>query len=142
MIERFRIKWILKNRVPVPCRNLLEWGRWMEKRENRIVVQTHLDEEVWVSTVFLGLDHNWSSDPDSLPVLFETMVFGEEKVSHAFGPRFVFRESLDQYRYCTWQEAEEGHARACEAIRRRLEQAREIGMSWRKNEKTKPDENG
>jgi hypothetical protein len=29
--------------------------------------------DVWVSTVWLGLDHNWGPGP---PLIFETMVFG------------------------------------------------------------------
>lgn len=46
-----------------------------------------------ISTVFLVIDHGFGEGP---PVLFETMIFG--------GP-------LDQttMRYCTWEEAEEGH---------------------------------
>lgn len=47
-----------------------------------------------VSTVFLHLDHNW--DPEGQPVLFETMIFGGE-----------YDEEM--WRYCTWNEAKEGH---------------------------------
>jgi hypothetical protein len=50
-----------------------------------------------VSTVFLGIDHNFGNGP---PLLFETMVFGGE---------------YDGYckRYSTWEEAEGGHKTAC-----------------------------
>ncbi|MCK4858907.1 MAG: hypothetical protein KAT58_13115 [candidate division Zixibacteria bacterium] len=49
-----------------------------------------------VSTVFLGLDHNFSGEGH--PVLFETMVFGESPLAD------------EQERYCTWDEAVAGHA--------------------------------
>lgn len=56
-----------------------------------------LDEvgETRVSTVFLGLDHNWGDGP---PILFETMVFSNDVDYDQY-----------QYRYCTWDEAEKGH---------------------------------
>jgi hypothetical protein len=50
--------------------------------------------EVVVSTVFLGLDHNFSMVGP--PLLFETMVFG--------GPL-----NGECRRYATWVEAEAGH---------------------------------
>ena len=49
---------------------------------------------VRVSTVFLGLDHNWT--PGQRPLVFETLVFG--------GPADGMME-----RYSTWEEAEAGH---------------------------------
>jgi hypothetical protein len=55
------------------------WARWLEGADQkRIVQQTRLfkDEpnEALVSTVFLGLDHDfYGAGP---PLLFETMVFG------------------------------------------------------------------
>lgn len=52
-------------------------------------------ENIKISTVFLGLDHNFSGGP---PVLFETMVFGGE-----------FDEACQ--RYVTIEEARKGHAR-------------------------------
>jgi hypothetical protein len=61
------------------------------------VADTALESGVRISTVFLGIDHNHLRQGP--PILFETMIFG--------GP-------YDQYmdRYCTWAEAEAGHARA------------------------------
>jgi len=51
--------------VPVACApytaegvaRLLEWAQWLEAAD-RVVFQTMLLGMVWVSTVFLGLDHN------------------------------------------------------------------------------------
>ena len=51
-----------------------------------------------VSTVFLGLCHNFSPF-NKTPIVFETMVFDNGS-------------SLYQERYATYQEAEEGHKRA------------------------------
>lgn len=58
--------------------------------------------EAWVSTVWLGLDHNFL--PGGIPVIFETMIFG--------GP-------LDQWqdRYHDEAEALEGHLVACALVK-------------------------
>lgn len=75
--------------------SLLEWARFFEAG-NRAIGKDYLgpNREVFVSTVFLGLDHNFfGSGP---PVLFETMIFG--------GPHDEF---CDRYR--TVAEAREGH---------------------------------
>ena len=69
----------------------LEWARWMEKAK-RHVAKTTIGK-VWVSTVFLGLDHQWGQGK---PILFETMVFGGKL-------------DQEQQRYCTWTEAVKGH---------------------------------
>jgi hypothetical protein len=63
----------------------LRFARFMQDDERRIVRrQTFMfgdpelvsePVEITVSTVFLGIDHNFV-DPDGPPVLWETMVFG------------------------------------------------------------------
>ena len=65
---------------------------------NRKVAESFY-ENVRVSTVFLGIDHNYNSDKE--PLLFETMIFGG---------------ALDQWqwRYSTWEEAEVTHKAICE----------------------------
>ena len=57
---------------PVPCPDLLTWGRWFEASQDRHVARDEIGD-VLISTVFLGLDHGWGRGP---PVLWETMVFG------------------------------------------------------------------
>lgn len=57
-------------------------------------------ESILVSTVFLGVDHRHG---EGVPVLFETMVFG--------GKYNDF-----QRRYCTYDEAIEGHNNICELV--------------------------
>lgn len=60
---------------PVPCDNLYEWARWFEAAgDTRLVQKTIVADGVKVSTVFLGLDHNWGKRGP--PLLYETMVFG------------------------------------------------------------------
>lgn len=84
--------------------NPLEMLEWAAKFEGRGDPTDHswkigFDEEgdVSVSTVWLGLDHQYGDGP---PLIFETMIFGGEH---------------DQYqeRYSTKEEAIAGHKRAC-----------------------------
>jgi hypothetical protein len=85
----------------------LEWEEAMLAR-SRAVQQRGEDEDPWrvaftdlvrctVSTVFLGVNHNMTGEGD--PVLFETMVFGNDDMGGG-----------DMRRYRTWEEAEAGHA--------------------------------
>ncbi len=93
-------QYILEGKTPVLCKDLLEWASWFENAD-RTVAKTKISKTIRVSTIFLGLDHNYNDGP---PVLFETMVFGGE---------------LDQEmdRYSTWEEAEAGHTRMVEKLR-------------------------
>jgi len=84
-------RYILKDNIPVPEPDLIKWGKWMEKADS--VAQDKVGEML-VSTVFLGLDHQFGAGE---PVLFETMVFGGEYDG-------------EQDKYSTWEEAEAGHA--------------------------------
>jgi hypothetical protein len=94
--------YMLDGHTPIPVADVLTWARWFETGD-RTVKQDRIDEGsgVDVSTVFLGLDHNWGDGP---PILFETMVFN--------GP-------LDQAqdRYATWEDAEAGHAAMVQRVR-------------------------
>lgn len=80
------------NHEAIPVKDMIEWAKSFEK-STRIVKQTG-NRTVYVSTVFLGLDHGWGGPP----LLFETMVFGG-------------KHSDQQDRYSTWAEAERGHRR-------------------------------
>lgn len=79
--------------------SLMEWAEWFESTVkarwdfSRRVAQTNINDEVNVSTVFLGLNYRFWDGP---PLIFETMIFGGEH---------------DQYqdRYSTWDEAVRGH---------------------------------
>ena len=62
----------------------------------RIVAQTKFkDCNSFVSTVFLVIDHNFTRDLLATPILFETMLFGED--------------DDDQQRCSTYAEAEQQH---------------------------------
>lgn len=60
-----------------------------------------------VSTVFLGLCPNWIPE-SKVPIVFETMVFEDNS-------------EIYQERYSTWKEAEEGHQRAIEWVKKRMQ---------------------
>jgi len=62
-----------ENRNIIPCPNLFEWSAWLETSGD--LRQVKLDMFAWgrVSTVFLGINHQWGEGP---PILWETMVFG------------------------------------------------------------------
>ena len=85
---------ILGDREPVEV-DFMTWAVWYEDLDNRQVKYTQ-QGDVWVSTIFTGLDRNYSDHGPM--ILFETMAF-------------VGDHSVGQERYATWAEAEEGHAR-------------------------------
>ena len=66
-----------KNGEPIPA-TMDVWAEWYEKDfpiEKRRVARTKVGNYT-VSTVFLGLDHQWGKGP---PVLWETMLFVKGK---------------------------------------------------------------
>lgn len=90
----------LVGREVVPCDDLYEWGRSFENKGSRIVKQEFVGK-VWVSTVFLGLNHSWIPGPPDL--WFETMAFG--------GPMHQI-----EFRCETYDQAEEQHQRVCAGV--------------------------
>jgi hypothetical protein len=91
---RERGQYILDGHRPVPCDDLLEWGKFFESADR--IVKSDMVKGVHVSTVFLGLDHSFGYGP---PILFETMIFG--------GPMDMYQE-----RYRSWEGAVCGHDKA------------------------------
>lgn len=62
----------------------------------------------FVSTVWLGMDHNWSGE--GKPIIFETMVFAYDEDGEVnFSGEY-------QERYATEKEALAGHAKAVETF--------------------------
>lgn len=84
-----------------PYVNALEWAKDFEKYELKRVARTNLWWGGSVSTVWLGLNHNYGG---GRPLIFETMVFGRSSWSE-----------LDMDRYSTEQEALAGHELMVEA---------------------------
>jgi len=95
-----------ENKNAVPC-GLLEWAAFFENNANRRVAEDRFDG-VYVSTVFLGLNHRFGYGE---PLIFETMIFTE-------GEGILDDEY--QERCSTWAEALEMHAAAVRFARRRL----------------------
>lgn len=81
-----------------------EWAKSYEtRRDQKRVAETALAGGYWVSTVWLGLNHNYGDGP---PLIFETMVFkcgADGKVADW--------SELDSDRYTTEEDALAGHAR-------------------------------
>ena len=87
--------YILDGKDVKECVDIRAWAQQFEKQDRQVARTTKGDVDV--STVFLGINHQFGDGP---PLLFETMVFGGE---------------LDgkQDRYSTWEQAESGHAEMC-----------------------------
>ena len=91
--------YILENKVPIAVADIVKWAEWFETADRHVAKEDIGD--VRVSTVFLGLDHQFENGP---PILFETMVFGG-----------VLDQEME--RYCTWEEAEAGHNEIVKKVR-------------------------
>ena len=85
---------------PVVEPDVIKWAKCFNE-DDRVVIKTKVGERE-VSTVFLGLDHQYGFGP---PLLYETMVFG------------VPEDEEIQERYTTRDEALAGHTRIVEQLR-------------------------
>ncbi len=95
------LKYKLKNKIPVPCENAIEWALWFTYNfEERIVGIYEDDDNYKISTVFLGYNINFIENPK----LFETAVFKDD----------IFIEIMQRYR--TWEEAEIGHEKTIKSL--------------------------
>lgn len=84
---------------PIKIDNIMQWAEWFQTA-NRTVAVNDI-EDVRVSTVFLGIDHQFHSG--DAPILWETMVFG--------GAHDGFQD-----RYTSYGEALKGHAAAVDLV--------------------------
>jgi len=82
-----------------PVIDVLAWARLHQDRAYKTVAFSELPNGRTVSTVWLGINHNFADDGP--PIIFETMVFS------AFG----MSDDLDMDRYATEDEARAGHER-------------------------------
>jgi hypothetical protein len=89
--------YVLEGKRVRPAADLKEWARMFAA-----ACQVAGDElgGCLVSTVFLGIDHQFGNGP---PLLFETMLFNPD------GDELV--------RYSTWEQAEAGHAAMLARVR-------------------------
>lgn len=97
------MKYIEIDGVPQPCDNdnIEEWTRALES--NRLVKQETIGN-IFVSTVFLGVNHQFGDGP---PLVYETMTFGNDALSIC-------------ERYSTRPEAIAGHAEVAEQVKQFL----------------------
>jgi hypothetical protein len=91
--------WYLKNGLP--CDDIEVIETLMHDTAYKVIGQTPLFNGLFVSTVWLGLNHNFLGDGP--PLIFETMVF-LPLPSH---------DSIDMQRYATEEEAKRGHEDMC-----------------------------
>jgi hypothetical protein len=100
--------YVLRDGKVVAAKDALEWGEFFEDADARRVALTEIGN-VQVSTVFLGIDHNFSGK--GAPLLWETAVFGFEDCD-IFG------------RWASEEAARDGHAAAVLMVKARLAELR------------------
>lgn len=91
-------------------RDIMEWGKYLEiastdpfhRHVGRDFFYVDDVEYCNLSTVFLGIDHNFGNS--GVPILFESMIFGGKELD----------ESME--RYATWETAAKGHLRLSSRI--------------------------
>jgi hypothetical protein len=93
----------------------MEWAKRFEDRERRRVGLDELNG-ARVSTVFLGLNHQFLDDGP--PLIFETMVFPE-----GWDERLCWR-------YSTWEQAEAGHKEAVRLVQKYLDEGKDFSELW------------
>lgn len=101
-----RLYYKLDGKNIVECRDMMEWAMWYETacRTGDRHVALDFIFGIRVSTVFLGIDHNYSMN--GRPVLFETIVFVGRS-----------GRDIDMRRYCLYEQAEAGHKEIVEDIK-------------------------
>jgi hypothetical protein len=101
---------------PQPCADILVWGAWFERSQRtgeRVLAHDRNERrdpsepEIFVSTVFLGLNSNWWN-PAGPPILWETLVFGG-----------LLDGEMD--RYATRAQALAGHRAMCVRVMESLQ---------------------
>ena len=100
-----------KKGEPIP---MMVWAKLFENKNYKIIEQTILQNKKWVSTVWLGLNHNFR--PRSKPIIFETMVFSKKFKTIKKSPK-----ELDIQRYFTLKEAKQGHKEMCKKWQTKLQ---------------------
>lgn len=81
---------------------LMEWANLYEQDREYGRVGSTMVDDVHVSTIWIGLDHNLGGIGD--PLIFETMTFDEDG------------DSDFQQRYSTLEQAQAGHANTVKAL--------------------------
>ena len=91
-----------ENNQPIQEPDIMKWGSWFKvSNDRRRVGKDEVDNKYRVSTVFLGLDHNFGDGGP--PVLWETMIFPMDDWGDLYCDRYSSHEA-----------AVEGHKKAVE----------------------------
>jgi hypothetical protein len=94
-LEKFK-HYKLEGTKVVEC-DLYEWAKFFES-DDRILKQEYVKNkdggDMFVSTVFLGIDHGFFAAESAKPIVFETMVF-----------TYPEKESVYELRCATYSEA-------------------------------------
>lgn len=106
-------RYVLKDGEPVVCPDLMEWAHWIEHHKFDCRLR-HKVKDNFISTVFLGLDHCYSSDKEAPPILWETMVFWTKQTQRRFGKELTWD---DQWRFSTMEDAHAFHRQKVEEVR-------------------------
>lgn len=95
-----------RNGTPYPegDEGLFEWAHDFHDLTYKVVRQETLPNGIWISTVWLGIDHNFALDGP--PLIFETMAWS------ANGDALDFQE-----RYATEDDAIIGHLQAIDLFK-------------------------
>lgn len=88
-------RYVLDGKVPRRVEDAKEWAQTWEVTS----VARDTIGKILISTVFLGFDHNFGSEP----LLFETMIFGLQSEDYC-------------WRCSTWEQAEAQHRRAVNMV--------------------------
>jgi len=121
----------------VALKDALEWATWFGVSDKERQVGFTPVGPYSVSTVFLGIDHNFLGDGPAL--LFETMTFndGDQSSTHVGDDLIYHPLDIGIRRYATWDEAERGHAQMVQSCRDHLEaidRAVAVGLAREKEE--------
>ena len=114
------LNYILVDKKPIAVdttkeSGLIRWGSWMLNADRMVKKERVMGFEV--STVFLGIDHQFVNGP---PLVFQTTVFIPWDKPIQKNGITITREEADEFgpwRYSTWEKAEEGHAEMVRLVR-------------------------
>lgn len=89
----------------------VHWARWFEEAtttRRRFVETTILGDGTRISTIFIGINQNWTEIGP--PMVFETMIF--------YGGEFA--DDMGQWRHATWDRALSFHRHLVEDMKDRF----------------------
>lgn len=108
-IDREHPMWFNKAGEPI---SVAQWEVLHRDETYLRVASDHVGPDLWVSTVWLGIDHGFGRG--HRPIIFETMIFGGSM-------------DTECWRYATEAEAIAGHAEALNMARLNEQVTRELG---------------